>query len=288
VAGRLDTLEEAFNTGQEFIGLRQRQPLPAPQWLPTPAHRRFRRALATLDQIVGETIAGRRAAPERHDDLLAMLLEARDEATGEGMADRQLRDEALTIFFAGHETTATLLGWAFYFLARQPEVEGRLRAELDETLGGRRPEAADLPRLAYMQRVVDETLRHRPPAWIFVRESVDADRLGDYAIPAGATLMLSPYATHHHPAYWDEPERFDPDRFLPERSAGRPEFAYFPFGGGPHLCIGNNLALFESQVILATVLQRYRLRLPPGARVETMPSVTLRQKGGLPMRLEPL
>jgi cytochrome P450 len=247
--------------------------------------RRARAALATLDSVVNQIIAARRRSSGEHDDLLAMLLAARDEESGEGMSDRQLRDEVLTLYAAGHETTANALAWTWYLLSAHPGVVDRLRAELSEVLAGRAPTGADLPKLVYTRMVVDESLRLYPPAWATLRNAMENDEIGGFAIPKGKPVVLSPYLTHRHPQFWDDPERFDPERFRPERAAARPRFAYFPFGGGPHLCIGNTFATTEATLAVATVAQRYELRLVPGTKVEPEPGVTLRVRGGLPMTI---
>ena len=263
---------------------------PSLRW-PTLRNRRTLAAMGTVDDVVLGIIERRRAAeatgePE-HDDLLAMLMEARDADTGEGMSDKQLRDEVVTIFVAGHETTAVALTWAFYLLARHPQAEAMLHAELSEVLGGRAPEISDVANLRYTRMVIDETLRLYPPAWITNRQAVAEDVICGYRIPAGAAVAVSPYVMHHLPAWWHEPYRFNPERFDPDMAHDRPRFAYMPFGGGPHQCIGNTFALMEATLILATVAQRYRLQLPPGAVVKPRPETTLRPDGGLPMLLQP-
>ena len=233
-----------------------------------------------------EHIIDERRKGEPRGNLLDMLMAVRDVDTGEGMTDRQLRDEVVTIFTAGHETTAVLLTWAFYLLASHPDAEGHVLAELDEVLSDRQPGFQDVPRLTYTRRVFDETLRLYPPAWITNRELLEEDILCGYRIPAGSFVAISPWVIHRLPHYWPDPERFDPDRFLPECSAGRPKFAYLPFGGGPHQCIGNQFALTEAALVLATILQRYKLSLPEGARVVPSAKTSLRPDGGLPMRIE--
>ena len=216
-----------------------------------------------------------------------MLVFARDEETGQSMSDKQLRDEVMTIFLAGHETTANALGWTWYLLSRHPEVTRRLETELAEVLGGQTPTLDDLSKLNYTSMVIQEAMRLYPPVWIIGRNAVKADQIDGYDIPADSSIMLSPYVTHRHTNFWDNPEGFDPERFNPERAKGRPYFAYFPFGGGPRLCIGNNFALMEAKLVLATVAQRYRLELVPGHPVEPEPLVTLRPKHGLLMTLHP-
>lgn len=259
---------------------------PSLRW-PTPRNRRALAAMRVVDDVVLGVIEGRRRTGEQRDDLLGMLMEARDQDTGEGMPDKHLRDEVVTIFVAGHETTAVLLTWVFYLLSQHPEVEAGLHAELAAALAGRTPTAADAPNLPYARMIIDETLRLYPPAWITNRQAVAEDEVCGFRIPAGAVVAVSPYVVHRLPAYWPDPERFDPTRFDPDAAHERPRFAYMPFGGGPHQCIGNNFALLEATLILAAVAQRYRLRLPPGATVTPQPQATLRPAGGLHMMLEP-
>lgn len=221
-------------------------------------------------------------------DLLGMLMAARDPDTGEGMSDRHLRDEAMTGLIAGHETVASALAWTWHLLAENPEAEAKLHAELTEVLAGRPPAVDDLPRLSYTQAVFEEALRLYPPAWIITRKALADDEIGGYHVPAGSLVVTSPYVTHHLPQYWDEPEAFRPERFLPEKAAERPRFAFYPFGGGPRLCIGNQFAMVEAGIIIASVAQRYRLRPVPGHPVTVEPGVTLRPKHGLLMTLEPV
>lgn len=281
-----DALAQAVLVVLDHIVERARTLGLAPDWLPTARNRRFRAALAALDRVVYATIAQRRRTGGA-DDLLSMLLVARDEETGEGMSDRQVRDEVMTLLIAGHETVASALAWTWYLIARAPEVECKLHAEIDAVLGGRFPSAADLPRLAYTRQVFEEALRLYPPAWIITRKALAADILGDYRIPAGALVILSPYVTQRRPDLWENPTAFDPERFAPARAAGRPRFAYFPFGGGARLCIGNHFALVEAQLIIACIAQRFHLHLASDHPIEPEPSVTLRPRHGLLMRPEP-
>jgi cytochrome P450 len=218
--------------------------------------------------------------------LLSMLLEARDERTRQGMDKRQLRAETMTLIFAGHETTATALSWTWWLLGTNAEAERRLHEELDGVLGGRMPEFGDLPNLPYTRMVFQEAMRLYPPAWAISRRAIEDDEVGGYRIPAGTTVLVSPYVTHRNLRYWEDPEIFDPDRFLPERSAGRPEFAYLPFGGGPRKCIGDYFAMTEGVLILATIAQRYRLLLAPEHPVEPHPLLTLKPKRGIIVSLE--
>jgi cytochrome P450 len=262
----------------------------APDFLPTARNRAFHQALATLDSVVFDIIARRRAGETHGEDLLATLMAVQDADTGERMTDPQLRDEAMTLFLAGHETTANALAWMWHLLALHPEVEARARAEVDAVLAGRVPTAQDLPRLRYLTQVFEETLRLYPPAWIIARQPAKEDVLAGIHLPASARVIvaLSPYVLHRNPRLWPDPERFDPERFSPENSASRPRLAWLPFGGGQRLCIGNSFALMEATLITASVLQHFRLRAVPGHAVEAEPLVTLRPKGGLPMFAEPL
>jgi cytochrome P450 len=256
--------------------------------IPTPRNLRFRRARKQLDRVVLDIIERRRRDSAGGDDLLAMMMEARDAESGEGMSDRQLRDEIMTFVLAGHETTAVTLAWACLLLAQNPDVGERLRQEVAMVLAGRAPVLADLPRLELTRRVVDETLRLYPPVAVISRQTYAEDEIAGYAIPAKTGVMLSPYVTHRHPALWQEPERFDPERFTAERNAARPRFAYFPFGGGPRLCIGNELALMEAQIILAMIMQRYRVDAVPGHAVQHEIRVTLRPRQPMLMQVEPV
>ncbi len=283
----VDTIGRAIATLLKEVTFRFTFPFYPPLRVPTPRNRRFLAARAALDRIVYRIIAERRRRPAEHDDLLAILMEARDEQTGEGMSDRQLRDEVITLFLAGHETTANALTWASYLLSTHVEPARRLRAEVDETLRGRAPTAADVPNLTYTRMVIDETLRLYPPAWVTSRRAIEDDTVCGYRIPADATVSISPYVTHRDPTLWENPEGFDPERFVPEGSAGRPHYAYFPFGGGPRQCIGKGFALMESTLVLALLAQRYELHLMPGRRVETEAVATLRPRYGMWMTAHP-
>jgi cytochrome P450 len=254
--------------------------------IPSKENREFDRQMAVLDRVILKIIDERRRSGEKREDLLALLMDARDAETGEGMSDRQLRDEVMTLFLAGHETTAVALSWTWYLLAKHPEVEHRVRAEVEVALAGRAPTAADIHRLELTRRVFEETLRLYPPVWIDGREALGPDVICGFPLPAQAMVLFCPYAMHRNPRYWESPETFDPDRFLPERSAARPKHAYIPFGAGQRMCIGNVFATVEAQVITAMVVQRLRLSVPAGASVEPDPLVTLRPKGGMILRME--
>jgi len=248
--------------------------------LPLPTTRRVHRARARLDQTIYRLIAQRRASGEDRGDLLSMLLAARDdEGDGGGMTDLQLRDEALTLFLAGHETTANALAWTWHLLATDRQVEEKLHAELGAVLAGRAPTADDLPRLPYTRAVLAESMRLYPPAWTIGREPLEEFEAGGYRIRAGSIVLASPWIVHHDPRWWADAERFDPDRWSPEREAQLPRFAYFPFGGGPRKCIGEGFAWTEEILVLATLAQRWTLRHAPGATVGRQPLITLRPTG---------
>jgi cytochrome P450 len=258
-----------------------------PESVPLPTNRRFLWARETLDRIIYGLIAERRRSDEDTGDLLSMFLAIRDE-TGRQLTNVQLRDEIMTLFVAGHETVSTALTWVWYLLSTHPDAAARLRAEVDGVLGGRTPTVPDLPRLEYLGRVIKEALRLYPPLWNIPRMPRVDDAIGGYRIPAGSFLLLSSYVTHHNPAFWENPEGFDPERFTKENSAGRPRYAYFPFSGGPRGCIGFPFANMEMQLVVAMVTQRYRLDLVPGHPVVLSPDISLRSKYGMLMTLHPV
>ena len=252
--------------------------------LPTSGREHYGHALRTLDRFMSRRIdeARRRGSgPE----LVSRLLTARDAETGEGYDDRSLRDELKALFVAGHSTTASGLAWVWYLLSQNPVARRRLQHEVRAVLEARRPTADDLPDLEYTRMVIDETLRLYPPTWVTARTTSDAVDVGAYQIPAHATVLLSPYVTHRLPRFWEDPERFEPERFSPGHSA-RPRYAYFPFGGGPRACIGSAFALIEMQIIVAMVAQRYEVTLAPGWHVEPDPRTVLTPRRGVGIVLE--
>jgi len=255
--------------------------------LPIPSTLRFRSARRRLDATIARLIAERRRNPRDRKDLLTLLLLAQDtEGDGGGMTDTQLRDEAMTIFLAGHETTANAMAWTWHLLSQNPEAEGRLHGELDRVLEGRAPGVADLPRLRYTEMVLSESMRLFPPAWILGRRAIVDHELGGYRIPAGSIVLLSQWITHRDARYFPDPLRFDPQRFTAEAQAARPKFSYFPFGGGPRVCIGEGFAWMEGVLVLATIARRRRFLPVDGIPVTPAAMITLRPKSGLPMRIE--
>jgi cytochrome P450 len=249
-------------------------------FLPTPAQIRLGRAIEKLDRIIHQIIRERRESGNEHDDLLSLLLEAQDD-DGSRMTDRQLRDEVMTLFLAGHETTALSLSWTWYLLALHPEIKRKLLTELKETLNGRSVSVADLSRLSYLEMVVKESMRLYPPAWIIGREALQNFEINGYTIPRGAQVTVSPWLMHRDQRYFEQPEEFRPERWASEQIKQLPKFAYFPFGGGPRLCIGNSFALMEAKLILATIVQRFHLDLASDQTVKALASITLRPRNGI-------
>lgn len=255
-------------------------PLSLPERVPTPRNRRFLAVKAQLDEWIIGIAKARRAGREHGNDLLQLLVEARDEETGEPMSDRQLADEVITLLVAGHETSADALAWGFSLLARNPDQRAQLESEASR-LNGRLPAWEDLPNLPYARMVFEESLRLYPPIWALARQAKADDCVGGYAIKAGGDIVVPPFLTHRHPEYWPQPDKFEPERFAPDAAKARPKFAYYPFGGGPRLCIGQSFALMEGQIALAIIAARFRLELAPGEKLEMHPSLALRPRGGL-------
>jgi cytochrome P450 len=280
VAAEVERMGEAMDVMQRVAG----QPQIFPPWVPTPQEIQGRQAKRDLDDFIYRIIDKRRLSGEDKGDLLSMLLLTQDE-DGSTMTRQQARDEAVTLFLAGHETTANALNWTWYLLAKNPDMEARLHQELDSVLGGRLPTLADLEHLPYTEMVIKESLRLYPPAWGFSRETIADVDIGGYPIRKGSVVGVMPFLTHRDPRWWSQPEKFMPERFSPENEGSIHRYAYIPFGGGPRICIGNAFAMMETRLILATVASRYRLALQPGQTVEMLPLITLNPKGGLPMTL---
>lgn len=284
--GASRALGEAFTTTSEFINFRMRQPFAPPVWVPIRANREFRHATRVMDGTIDAMIRERRASGQDRPDLLGMLMAAADEETGLALNDEQLHNEIAVMMFAGHETTAVTLTWAAYLLSQNPAAERALHAEVDSVLNGRAPTMDDVPALRYTRAVIDETLRLYPAALGVTRQSVAADQIAGYDIPADASISLIFNNAHSDPRFWDEPDRFEPARFLSaEAQKRRPAFAYLPFGAGPRMCIGNTFALTEATLVLASLAQHFTLRLVPGHPVRPNPLFVLRTSHGLPMTL---
>lgn len=265
-------------------------PIPIPDWLPTSKNQRRKRAKQVLDATIDGIVAQRRATSidgqvEDRGDLLSMLLLARDDA-GTSLTDDEIREQAATLFIAGHETTSNALTWTWHLLSQYPQIEAKLHTELDQQLGGRLPTVHDLRNLPYTEKIIKESLRLYPPAWVLNgRQATEDTTIGDYHIPKGATIFISPYVLHRLPQYFAQPDLFDPERFAPENEKLIPRYAYIPFGAGARVCIGNSFAMMEARLILATIAQRYRLQLTPDQKVTLNPQITLSPKHGLPMHI---
>jgi cytochrome P450 len=257
-----------------------------PLWLPTPENIRLRGAIRRLDDVVYRMIADRRGSPNDRGDLLSILLQAQDADDGSRMTDRQVRDEVMTLFLAGHETTAVALSWTWYLLAQNPDADLRLAAELSAVLNGRPPTVADLPALRYTEMVVTESMRLYPPAYGLGREATRATEVAGHLVPAKGIVIMPTWVVQRDARWFDEPETFRPERWADDAARRLPRFAYFPFGGGPRQCIGNTFATMETILILATIAQRFRLALVPGQRVTATPYITLRPEPGIRMRVE--
>jgi cytochrome P450 len=274
------SLEMLLEIGADF-----RRTLFVPHWLPTPTNIRMERAIRRIERVLYRIIAEKRASGRDAGDLLSMLLAAQDE-DGSRMTDKQLRDEAITLFLAGHETTANTLSWTWWLLAQNPAVEAKLHEELRAVLGGRTPSLDDLPKLVYTNHIITESMRLYPPAWGTARTAIEDHEIAGYAVPKGSGVSFAQWTVHRDPRWYDAPEEFRPERWEGDLMKRLPRFAYFPFGGGPRQCIGNAFALMEAALILATIAQQYRFRLVEGHPVVPLASITLRPRHGIRAVLE--
>ena len=290
ISARGDRIGEALTTILDGFSRLLAAPLDNWESLPLPANLRYQHAVRELDQAARGIISARRADPQaaaRQDDLLGMLLAARDPETGEGLSDDDLRDEVLTMLLAGHETTANALAWTLILLSQHPDIARKVRAEVAALVPDGAPIGADVAmRLEYTGQVISEAMRLYPPAWILARRAVKDDTIDGVTIPAGSYVFVCPYILHRHPDFWPNPEGFDPDRFQPGRP-NPPAGAYLPFGGGQRKCIGSHFAVLEARVVLATLLRRLDLSLLPGSHIHPHASVTLRPEGAVRMRVLP-
>ncbi|MEQ4304170.1 cytochrome P450 [Plantactinospora sp. B6F1] len=282
--GGFGTLGQAFEAMQDQAMFEMVSMSAVPMWVPLPHQLRFRRARAELQRIVDDLVRDRTRDPSG-DDALSRLITSTSEERDPAVGRRRMRDELVTLLLAGHETTASTLGWTFHLLDRHPQVRERVRAEARRVLGDRLPEYEDLRELRYTTMVVEEVMRLYPPVWMLSRLAQQADEVGGYRVPAGADVLICPYTLHRHPGFWADPERFDPERFDPARAGAghRPRYAYIPFGAGPRFCVGNHLGMMEAVFVVAMVARDLRLSLVPGRRVVAEPMLSLRIRGGLPM-----
>ena len=285
VSGDAHEAGQAAKVLAEDFGARLQSFQLIPYWLPTPRNLRAHRAIRRLDALVHRIIAARHSSPEDRGDLLSMLVQAQDADDGTRMTARQVRDEVMTIFMAGHETTAVALSWTWYLLAQHADAEARLAGELRDVLGGRAPSFADLPRLKYAEMAVTESMRLYPPAYAIGRQAARATEIAGQPIAPGDIFVAPTCVVHRDRRWFEEPEAFRPERWAGDLAQRLPRYAYFPFGGGPRQCIGNGFALMEAVLILATIAQRFRLSLVPGQRITPTPYVTLRPEPGIRMLL---
>ena len=285
VGDAADTVRDTVTIAMRHTNRRIRSLLRIPPWVPTPANRRYAAAATRLDAVVRGIIQQRRQDPGRDDDLLGLLMAATDDDGGH-LSDRQLRDEAVTILLAGHETTANALAWTWYLLDSHPTAGDALREELNRVLAGRAPTADDMSHLPYAGAVISEALRLYPPAWMIARRATESFTLDAFGFPPGTQVLMSPWVVHRDGRFFDQPDQFMPERWLDGRTDRLPPFAYFPFGGGPRLCIGKPFALMEAVLVLATVASRFRLTLVPGHPVAPEPLITLRPRHGLRMTVQ--
>jgi cytochrome P450 len=280
-----DVVEHALATLLDLTYARLERLINLPLWVPSPGNRRFHEARLAIDRVVYRIINERRERHEDQADLLAHLLRAVDDGSSRGMTSAQLRNETLTLLLSGHETTASALAWTLFLLATHPEIERRLRSEVAAVIGdAREPSLEDISHLEYTGMVLNEALRLYPPIWVLERRAIAGDVIGGYHIPAGSTVVVSPFILHRHKTFWPDPGSFDPERFAAPQAAGRPAHAYLPFGAGPHQCIGAHFATLEARIILVMLAQRYRLELMPHTPVEPKAGITLRLRHGLHMR----
>ncbi|WP_024875063.1 cytochrome P450 [Saccharomonospora piscinae] len=287
--GAFDSVESSFEAVQDQAMFEMETLGLVPRWLPLRGQRSFRRARAQLERVVNELVARRNAQPSgTGDDVLTRLIASTAKEPDRRVADRRMRDELVTLLLAGHETTASTVGWTLHLVGRHPRVRERLHEEAVAVFGGRRPTYADLPRLRYTNMVLQEAMRLYPPVWILPRRAVADDVIGDYRVPAGAEVLICPYTLHRHPRYWPEPERFDPERFDPDVPADRARYAHIPFGAGPRFCVGNHLGMMEATFVLSLLMRDLLLVEQPGHRIRPEPMMSLRLGGGLPMTVHDL
>lgn len=289
----LDLSAEAGDMSQEMLEMmeyvvyRSQNLLALPEFIPTKRNRRFTTSLHKFNQWVHGLIQQRRSTHSGHDDLLDLLVQSRYK-DGTPLSDDEIRDECFTLLIAGYETVASGMTWILYLLAQRPELRAQLRQEVQKVTAGTAPTFDHLAQFDLLTRTVNESFRLYPPSWLITRQALQADTIGGYDIPAGALLVVCPYAIHRHEAFWPEPEQFDPNRFTAAAEQTRHKFAYIPFGGGPHLCIGRPFALMEAQLTLATILLNYDFTLAVTPPIGHKPQVTIRPEGGVPLQLRNL
>ncbi|WP_158883436.1 cytochrome P450 [Amycolatopsis anabasis] len=286
--GAFDSIGHSFEAVQDQAMFEMETMGLLPTWLPLPKQRRFRRARRDLQHVVDRLVAERLGNPRRESrDVLTRLLDSTRQEPNPRVGAQRRRDELVTLLLAGHETTASTLGWTLFLLDRHPDVRERLRAEAVEVLQDRLPVHQDLHRLTYTTMVIEEVMRLYPPVWILPRQALADDDVGGYHVPAGTDVLVCPYTLHRHPAFWPAPSRFDPERFARHRKDHRPRYAYLPFGAGPRFCVGNTLGMLEAVFVTAMIARELRLRTKPGYQAVAEPMLSLRVRGGLPMTAHP-
>jgi cytochrome P450 len=281
-----EAIGEDFSTIQDQAMFEMMTLNAVPPWLPTPRNRRFHKARADLEQLVNAMIDERAGQPDDENDLVSRLLVMYRAQPTEALRRRRMCDELVTLLLAGHETTSSTLGWTWYMMDQHPDVADRVRDEARAVLGDRTPTFEDLHELRYTTMVVQESMRLYPAVWVLPRKALADDEIGGYHVPAGADVLISPYTLHRNPAFWDDPLRFDPERFSPASTVARQRYTYIPFGGGPRVCVGSNLGMAEAVLVTAMVARELRLRLKPGHRVVGEAMLSLRVRGGLPMMIQ--
>jgi len=284
--GAFDSIGHSFAAVQDQAMFELASLSTVPMWIPLPRQLRFRRAREDLQRVVNTLVAQRAARSGERDDVLSRLIVSSNQEPDPRVGKIRVRDELVTLLLAGHETTASTLGWTLYLIDQHPDVWQRLHAEAVQVLGDELPTYDDLHRLRCTAMVVEEAMRLFPPVWLLPRMATEADVVGGYDVPAGADVLISPFTLHRHPSFWDSPARFDPDRFDPARSAERPRYAYIPFGAGPRFCVGNNLGMMEAAFVVAMLAREVRLTKVPDYKVVAEPMLSLRIRGGLPMTVQ--
>ncbi|OCQ99007.1 cytochrome P450 [Nostoc sp. MBR 210] len=285
-AGEAKVVANALDIAMHWFESKRKQNFLVWEWFPRPENINYRRAITQMNEAINKLIQERRHSQEKTHDLLTMLMEAKDEQTGQQMDDKLLRDEVATLMLAGHETTANTLSWTWMLLAQNPEVREKLQSELDQVLQGKLPTLEDLGKLVYTQQVIKESMRLYPPVSLMGREAAVDTQIGDYEIPQGTSIMISQWVMHRHPKYFENAEAFQPERWTEELEKQLPKGVYFPFGDGPRICIGKGFAQMEAALLLATIAQSFQIDLVPGYPIVPQPSITLRPESGLEVEIK--
>ncbi|MBE9208376.1 cytochrome P450 [Nostoc sp. LEGE 06077] len=285
-AGEAKVVAHALDVAMNWFESKRKQNFLVWEWFPRPENISYRQAIAQMDEAIYKLIQQRRHSQEKTNDLLTMLMEAKDEQTGQQMDDKLLRDEVATLMLAGHETTANTLSWTWMLLSQNPQVREKLQSELYQVLQGKLPTLEDLGKLVYTQQVIKESMRLYPPVSLMGREAAVDTKIGDYEIPQGTSIMISQWVMHRHPKYFENPEVFQPERWTEELEKQLPKGVYIPFGDGPRICIGKGFAQMEAALLLATIAQNFQIDLVPEYPIVPQPSITLRPENGLKVEIK--